>query len=176
MKKPLYILLMLTLSISLVAAPFAVAEGIAAEPAAMDWTALLSSILYAVISVVVPVLTKYAVDFLRKKRDETTMKIENEKIKQGLCDAMDAVLTAVTVTSQTYVDNLKEDGLFDETAQREAFHKAFEVARNLLTDAAQDALAFLYGGVDDWLSAKIEQSVRDSKGFVASTTMIDVPE
>lgn len=172
MKKPLLIMLVCILSLTLFAAPFAIAEGITAEPAALDWTALLSSILYAVISVAIPVLTKFAVDFLRKKRDETTMNIENEKLKQGICDATDAVFTAVTVTSQTYVDALKADGMFDKVAQKEAFNKAFDMARNLLTDAAQDALVALYGGIDDWLSAKIEQNVRETKdGYVTETTM-----
>lgn len=128
-----------------------------------DWKELLSTILYAVLAAAAPVLTKFAVDFIKAKYVQLTESMESEAMRQGLSAALDAVLTAVTVTNQTYVDALKNKNMFDKEAQKTAFTMAWDTAQGLLTDAAKDSLVALYGGIDDWLAAKIEQTTKELK-------------
>ena len=130
---------------------------------------LLFTLLQAAIVAAVPVLVTYLVKFLKAKVDETTTKIDNELIRAYLQEATDAVLQAVTYTSQTYVDTLKKLGKFDAEAQKEAFNKAKDVALELLTAEAQGLIVDLYGDITTWLNTKIEQTVKEQKTFTFAT-------
>ena len=142
----------------------AVADAPAAQAyPALNWTEIVSSVLYAILAAVSVVITKYIIPWLKSLTTAKTAKIQNDKIRAGLDEAADAVLTAVTKTNQKYVEALKDKNLFDEAAQKTAFSMSWQTAQSLLTDAAKNALVALYGGVDDWLEAKIEQTTNDLK-------------
>lgn len=128
---------------------------------------LLMTLIQAVIIPAIPILVGYLVKLLKAKAEQTTVKINNELVRQYLQEAIDAVLQAVTYTAQTYVDSLKKQGRFDADAQKVAFATAKEVALALLTNEAKKMIADLYGDINVWLDTKIEQTVKEQKTFTA---------
>jgi hypothetical protein len=110
------------------------------------------------------------VKFLKTQVSQATTEINNELVKTYLQEAADAVLQAVTYTTQTYVDTLKKQGKFDEAAQKEAFTTAKETALKLLTEDAKEMITSLYGDLTTWLDTKIEQTVKEQKSFVLTTS------
>ncbi len=130
-----------------------------------NMSAILTTIIQVVIIPAIPVLITFLVKFLKAKADETTTKIDNDLIRVYLQEATDAVLQAVVYTAQTYVDTLKKQGKFDETAQKVAFAQAKDVALRLLTEEAKQMITDLYGDLTIWLDTKIEQTVNEQKSF-----------
>lgn len=129
----------------------------------IDWTELLSTILYAVIAAAVPVIVKAVYSYFKTKADKLLEELNNDEIRTALASAMDAVYTSVTVVNQTYVDALKDQNLFDATAQKEALDKALAIAKNLLTVNAKNVITDLYESLDNWLVNKIESTVNEVK-------------
>lgn len=120
----------------------------------------------------VPVLLKILYNFVVAYTAEKSEKIENEKVRGYVNDAVKAVMTAVTSTFQTYVDSLKKQGKFDEEAQKIAFNTARDTALLMLTQDMRDAVTTLYGDFDTWLSKTIEQFVLANKeGNVDATVL-----
>lgn len=125
----------------------------------------LTTLIQVVVIPAIPILVTYLVKYLRAKAEQTTTKIDNELVKIYLQDAIDAVLQAVTYTSQTYVDTLKKEGKFDAEAQKIAFNTAKGLALKLLTVEAKQLITELYGDLTTWLDSKIEQTVKEQKTF-----------
>lgn len=124
---------------------------------------VLATLLQAVITVAVPILTAFLVSFIKAKASQAAAATENDTAAAYITQIADAVSTAVTATSQTYVDALKADGAFNKDEQKEALGKALAAARASLT---QSALAFIeaaYGDITAYLTAKIEAEVRNQK-------------
>jgi len=123
----------------------------------------LFTLLQGILSVAIPLATAYLVTFLRKKTAQVQAQTENEKAKQYLGEITDAVTTAVTATSQTYVDALKADNAFTKEAQLEALTKAKDTALSILSPAAAQFIVEVYGDLNNYLTAKIEETVRVQK-------------
>ena len=130
-------------------------------------------ILFQVVLVpAVPVLLKILYNFVVAYTAEKSEKIESEKVRGYVNDAVKAVMTAVTSTFQTYVDSLKKQGKFDEEAQKIAFNTARDTALLMLTQDMRDAVTTLYGDFDTWLTKTIEQFVLANKeGNVDATVL-----
>lgn len=111
----------------------------------------------------VPVLLKILYNFVVAYTAEKSEKIQNEKVKGYVNEAVKAVMTAVTSTFQTYVDSLKKQGKFDEEAQKTAFNTAKNTALLLLTQDMRNAITTVYGDFDTWLAKTIEQLVLANK-------------
>jgi hypothetical protein len=130
-------------------------------------SAILTTIIQVVIIPAVPILITYVVKLLKTKTEQAAVKINNDLARQYLQEAVDAVLQAVTFTSQTYVDSLKKQGKFDAEAQKIAFNTAKDIALQLLTEDAKNLITDLYGDLTVWLDTKIEQTVKEQKTFTA---------
>lgn len=120
-------------------------------------------LLQAVATAAIPVCAAFLVQFLRKKSEQIGAQIDNMELKELLDEVTDAVSTAVTYTSQTYVDALKKEGIFDVEAQKTALETSLKMAISLLSESARSALATIYGNLDDYLVSKIEAEVRNQK-------------
>lgn len=121
------------------------------------------TLLQAVLSVAIPVATAYLVSFLKKKSAQAQTQIENDTAKHYLDEITNAVTTAVSATSQTYVDALKKDNAFTKEAQLEALNKAKDTALSILSPAAAQFASEVYGDLNSFLVAKIEEAVRVQK-------------
>lgn len=134
---------------------------------------VLFTLLQAVIIAAVPVITTYLCKFLQTKKEEAKAKTDNETASALINNALDAVTTAVSYTSQTYVDTLKRSGTFTTENQREAFQKAYDTAVQIMTQEAADYIEQVYGGISDWLTAQIEAQVRKQKSIVAEGVLLE---
>lgn len=127
---------------------------------------LLTTLIQVVIIPSIPILVAFLAQLLRAKSNQAKTKLNNDLAKQYLQEATEAVIQAVTYTSQTYVDSLKKQGRFDADAQKVAFATAKEVALALFTEEAKKMIAELYGDINVWLDTKIEQTVKEQKTFI----------
>lgn len=126
-------------------------------------------LLQAVIIAAVPVVTTYLCNFLKQKSNQAAAKTNNDLAASYIREAADAVTTAVTFTSQTYVDNLKSSGTFTVENQKEAFNKAMNKAVEILSAEAKEYLAKAYGDLTNYLTTKIEAEVRNQKSTAILT-------
>lgn len=126
---------------------------------------LMLELLQAVIVVAVPIITTYLCKFLNTKKEEAKAKTENATAQALIESALNAVMTAVSYTNQTYVDVLKRSGTFTVENQREAFQKAYDTAVQIMTQEAADYIDQVYGSISDWLTAQIEAQVKAQKNF-----------
>lgn len=124
-------------------------------------------IMTAVVLPLLTVATGYLVAFIRKKIAELEEKINSQKANKYLDIAEDAVCTAVTAVSQTYVEALKNNSQFDKAAQQAAFNMAKNKALAIMGTVAQQALRAAYTDFDAWLDNKIEYYVNVSKASSA---------
>ncbi|MCI9320590.1 MAG: hypothetical protein HFH05_10995 [Lachnospiraceae bacterium] len=131
----------------------------------MEFSEVINYILYTILTVILPVAAKYTVELIKAKIKESTVianAAKNEEqckiVKNALTEVMDAVL----YVNQTYTDSLKANGKFDESAQKEAFQKAYSKALSMISEEAKYRIEQLYGSFDQWLKFKIESSVNAS--------------
>jgi len=120
-------------------------------------------LLHAIATAAIPVYAAYLVQYLHRKSEQIIAQTDNMKIKAFLAEATDAVSTAVTYTSQTFVDALKKEGSFDKDKQQEALEKSLDKAISLLSEPAKKALEDIYGDLAAYLTSKIEAEVRSQK-------------
>ena len=123
----------------------------------------LFTLLEAVLAVAVPIAPAYIVHFLNQKSKQLAEQTENAKAKHYIDEVTTAVTTAVTATSQTSVDSLKNNNAFTNEAQAEALEKAKVTALAIISPAAAEFIKEVYGDLENYLTAKIEETVRVQK-------------
>lgn len=109
------------------------------------------------------ILVKYLVDFLSAKRDELKAKTNSEVAKKYTDMIYDTVVKCVVATNQTYVDNLKKEGSFDEEAQKVAFNRTMTAVMAILTQDAKDYIIEATGDLQTYLTQLIEAEVKKNK-------------
>ena len=140
------------------------------ESGVIDWQMVLSTILYSLLSTAVPLITVQLYRYLAAKREQIWGELYDTDLQRGVDAALDAVYTAVAQTNRTYVDALKDKNLFNKENQKAAFNLTMDTARELLTEAAAEAVETVYGSLETWLTAKIEQATSELKTRVISVT------
>lgn len=132
----------------------------------MGFNEVLNYVLYTVLTAILPVVATYIVKFFKSRINESKIiakATKNEAITKHVKNAVADVMDAVLYVNQTYTDSLKASGEFNETAQKEAFDKAYEKAVELISQGTKDMIQKLYGSFDKWLELKIESSVNVAK-------------
>lgn len=123
----------------------------------------LTELLQAVATAAIPVCAAYLVQFLRRKSKQIGAQIDSLDTKELLAEVTEAVTTAVTYTSQTYVDALKVSGKFTKENQAEALQMAVDKAAMLMTAEARAFLEKAYGDLNAYLVSRVEAEVRVQK-------------
>ena len=131
----------------------------------------LATLLQAVLVAAVPVCAAFIGQSLKALASYLSQKSESDTARKYLDAAADAVATAVTYTSQVYVDKLKETGQFTKENQQEALGLAVAQAKNLLTAEAINYLQAAYGDLNEYLKSRIEAEVRNQKLGVGTLTL-----
>lgn len=132
----------------------------------MEFSEMLNYVLYVVLTVILPVVAKYAVDLIKTKIKESNIiadATKNEDLSKIVEGALSDVMDAVLYINQIYVDSLKSSGRFDKESQEEAFNRAYVEAMNMISDETKKVIEQLYGSFDKWLKLKIESSVNMAK-------------
>jgi len=86
--------------------------------------------------------------------------------KRCLDEVAAAAANAVESTNQTYVDALKEQNVFDEDAQKEAFDMAMNAAKASLSASAKEFVENNIGDLTKYLTTLIEAQVRGQKAYM----------
>lgn len=120
-------------------------------------------LLYVVITAVVPILVGYFVSFLKAQRDKGLQEIDNTYVKTTFKEVTDIILKAVDTVSQTFVDNLKKEGSFDETKQKEALEKAINQAKDMINEEGVNLVLEKYGDLDAFIRLTIEAYIQSTK-------------
>lgn len=110
------------------------------------------------------ILTKYLVDYLSAKRDELNAKTDNEMIQKYVSMISQTITNCVIATNQTYVNSLKEQGKFDEEAQKEAFRRTMDSILTILSDDAKEYIVEVTGDLNTYLTNLIEAEVNKNRG------------
>lgn len=139
---------------------------------------LISDLLVAVITVCVPIFTGYLVKAIQKAGDNAAADTESLVFQGYIDEITQAITQAVSCTSQTYVDTLKEKGEFSLEAQKEALQKSIETARAILSPAALKFIDEVYGDFVEYVTPKIEAEVRKQKFEVPAELVseIEIPD
>ena len=124
---------------------------------------MLRSIIYIVLTAILPILVQYIVKFINMKVDELSVNIKNEKAKMYINAVVDAISIAVVSVNQTYVDSLKQDGKFDEESAFAAKNLAIMRAKELISNDTEKFIEMMYGDFDKYLENAIESYVRREK-------------
>lgn len=122
----------------------------------MNWEELISSVMYVVITVIVPMVGIYIKTFLQTKIDAMLAEMEDNKKRILVDQAVTAIETIVDSVSQTYVDTLKAEGKFDEEAHKKAKELAIQKAKLAIAEEAKMAVMSVYCDFDAFLDDKIE--------------------
>ena len=139
---------------------------------------LVSDLLVAVVTVCVPIFTAYIVKAIQKAGDNAAADTEDIKVRGYIEEITAAITQAVSATSQTYVDALKENGEFTLEAQKEALQKSIETAKSILSPAALEFIDDVYGDFVEYVTPKIEAEVRKQKleAPVEVVSEIEIPD
>ena len=122
----------------------------------MDWKDLLIYIIQTLCGLVITVGIPCLFTLLRKK-------IKDEKLARVISRVENIVKQTVILINQTYVDALKEEGLFDKEAQKAAFEMCKDKVLAMLNDEAIVAIAETFGDYEEWIRTLIEAYVRENK-------------
>ena len=120
---------------------------------------MLHALIYAVITVILPIITTYAVKIMRAKLTEIRFEGMDNAHKVWIDRAMDIIEDIVLQVQQTYVSSLKNRGEFTPEAAKEAKEKAIEMANKLIAKELKNAIDDIYGSFDEWLDVQIEKNV-----------------
>ncbi len=97
------------------------------------------------------------------KRKEALAKTDNEIVKKYINIAADVINTAVIATTETYVKSMKNQNLFDKEAQKTALQMTKDTVIATLSEEAKAKLSNVYGDLNKFIEAKIEEAVKNTK-------------
>ena len=120
----------------------------------MEFSELLNYLLYVVLTLILPVVAKYAVDFMKTEIKESNILEEatkNENISNLIKDALSDVMDAVLYVNQTFVDTMKAKNEFTPEAWEEAKQKAYQAALLTISEESKKVISEMYGSFDQWL-------------------------
>ena len=123
----------------------------------------IQNVLYIIITAAVPVLTTYVCKFLYEKWSTNKQVVENQHIQDTLDQVVSMVLNCVIAVNQTFADELKKKGEFNEEAAKAAFAMCKDIAIKMLSENAKKIITNIYGDVDTYLDTLIESTVKQVK-------------
>lgn len=95
----------------------------------------------------------------KKLADKVEANTKDEKYARVLNTVNQLIQDSVLAVQQTFVSQLKKDGMFDPANQKLAFDKALEAILANLTVEAEAILTEIYGDFKKWIEIQIEMIV-----------------
>lgn len=114
-----------------------------------------------VLAPLVIAISSFLIALIRQQTAKIEEKVKDDKVKRLLEIAENVVSQSVATVSQTYVDVLKKDGVFDKDAQQQAFEMSKDKIYTLLTTDTLQAVKDNYGNVEEWINTKIEETINN---------------
>ena len=125
--------------------------------------AMLQQLLQAVLTVAIPIISGFLVNWLNAKAGQAKAAVKNETAGRHIDEINGAVTEAILCTQQTFVDALKKAGTWTPAAQQEAFSLTLAAAKASLSKDAADYIAMAYGDANAFLQVKIEGIIKELK-------------
>lgn len=122
----------------------------------MDWKQILTEIIISVLGIVLTAVSGYIMAWINSK-------IQDEKMKRILNEALQTVSNGVDFVYQTYVEGLKGTSLWDENAMKEASNRAMEYIKANLTEDAKTFISKNGKDLAEWIKEQIEIAIKKSK-------------
>ena len=129
----------------------------------MEWNEIISTLLYAIITGAVGVLTTFATLWIKQKMGIAQQNAKTEEGKKYLGMLEETIVNCVLTTNQTYVSNLKKDNMFDAEAQKNAFKMTYDSVMSVLSADAMKFLNETYNDVPKLIESMIEAQVNKNK-------------
>ena len=129
----------------------------------MNWSTILPQLFEIVLFPLLSIGVVYVIYFLNAKTKELKDKTDNDLYDKYL-DMLNSTITqCVIATTQTYVSSLKQQGKFDEEAQKIAFQKTYDNVMSILTAESKYYLQTALGDLEAYVNSKIEAEVALNK-------------
>lgn len=119
----------------------------------MSWNDVLIDVVNVAFKAIITLTIPYLFSLIAQK-------VKNDKVKDAMKQGEEFVVESVGMVNQTFVDQLKKDGKFDKEAQQQAFAMCFENWKMIASDKLKEAITKEVGNIDEWLTSKIEYTVR----------------
>ena len=117
------------------------------------------SLLYIALLVCVPIVTACIQKGIAVAVDAINAQTQNIKVQRLVREIGDAVANAVAAMNQTYVNDLKAAGTFNEAEQKEALMRAVSAALKSMSRDAQDYIKSNFGDTTQYLENRIEAQI-----------------
>lgn len=117
------------------------------------------SLLYVALLVCVPIMTACIQKGIAVAVDAINAQTQNIKVQRLVREIGDAVANAVAAMNQTYVNDLKAAGTFNEAEQKEALMRAVSAALKSMSRDAQDYIKSNFGDTTQYLENRIEAQI-----------------
>jgi hypothetical protein len=129
----------------------------------MEWNEIISTLLYAIITGAIGVLTTFATLWIKQKMGIAKEGAKTEEGKKYLGMLEETIVNCVLTTNQTYVSNLKKDNMFDAEAQKNAFKMTYDSVVSVLSADTMKFLNETYNDVPKLIELMIEAQVNKNK-------------
>jgi hypothetical protein len=129
----------------------------------INWLEIVGTMFEIAIFPAISAAAIYFITWINAKKQELLKKTKNETETKYVKMLDKTITECVLATSQTYVKALKEEGRFDEAAQKVAFQKTFDSVMAILTDEAQTYLSEVTKDLSMYITNKIEATVKATK-------------
>ena len=120
------------------------------------WMDVLIQVIEMLVGLVVTAGIPYLFALLRSK-------VKHSKVQAYLYRAEDYLASAVTMVNQTFVEQLKKDGVFDADAQAQAFQMAMDAWLDMMNEEMKRIIMEEVGNFDAWAETIIEAKVNELK-------------
>ena len=129
----------------------------------MDWMNTLEQVFNVTLLPLIGTITTALIVFITAKTKELKKKYDNELFHKYADMLEQTIISCVIATNQTYTNSLKEQGKFDEEAQKIAFQKSFDAIMAILSDDAKEYIISTTGDINIYLTQMIEAEVSKNK-------------
>lgn len=124
---------------------------------------MVTEITEIVLTLLLIIVTKFLIPFFNAKREEAKARIDNELANKYIDMIYNTVSNCVMATSQTYVDSLKKQNLFDKAAQEKALQNTLTAVKQMLSEDAIKYIHSISSDTDFYLINLIEAKVKEQK-------------
>lgn len=129
----------------------------------MDWMNMLNSVAQTIVPLLLTALVVTIIYYVNKGVQKGKEASNNELVDKYLDMLQNTVTEAVLATTQTYVDAMKKQNMFDEEAQKHAFKLSYDAVMKILTEDAKKYIESAVGDLETYVTNKIEATVKINK-------------
>lgn len=121
----------------------------------------LSEILASVIVAIIAAIVYAGGNYLLEKAQG----IKNVTVRQNVERVINTITRGINYTNQTFVDELKAEGRWDEAAMKEAFQKTRNLVEKQVDADARETIDKFYSDFNSFIESEIENQIAKSKEY-----------